>query len=617
MPRVFIVSGTSAAVPADCEIADAETIGGGGGGAGNDSPVRAGCVGGGGGGYSKTLNIPLTPSASISLQVGSGGSGGATTSAGVTGTDTWYNGASLAASSVGAKGGVGGTLYSVSTNAALGGAASSGVGTTKFSGGNSGNNTASGGFSGTGGGGAAGPNGAGANGGSTSDYGGSGGGGNGGGGNGVNATSGAGDASNGGTAVDTTAGGIGGTHASPGNPGTAGSHGSGGGGGGKGDNATNGGVGGVGGNGLEWDAIYGSGGGGGGGGTRQTSPADAGAGGNGGLYGGGGGGGGGGNLGGAGGNGAQGLIVLTYVSNKELNAGPRRKPTGVPAIDWRHPLARGLMFYGFDPGYGEIINLVAGHPVRHNVSKPPIGTSKYGAGFVHVGAAGDNTTGFGINIDIDANRDIVNASDLKNLGTNLAFSYACGFVQTADSNGLIFGRVSSAMESSPFINWVIQAGSGLVVNVGLNNNGTSQYLTSYPISLNWYTTAVVSVLNTSSGAGTASFYVNGAAADSASTSLTATNPSTDAESQIMFGACWHTDTGKSFNGWSGFVFYGAVWNRTLSQDEAAWLHRDPYAFLIFPQRVKTLAPLFVPPAANIVSKKQIVSKVAVNRASYW
>jgi hypothetical protein len=130
--QIFIVSGTSWTVPTDWNSANntVETIGAGGGGqTANGSYAGSG---GGGGAYSKITNLSLTAGSSITIQVGTGGS------AGIAGGDTWFNGASLAASSVGAKGGGGGGDGS----GGAGGAASSGVGTTKYNGGNGGTDTA-------------------------------------------------------------------------------------------------------------------------------------------------------------------------------------------------------------------------------------------------------------------------------------------------------------------------------------------------------------------------------------------------------------------------------------------------------------------------------------------
>ena len=235
---VYLTSGTTWTVPSDWNNAlnTIETIGAGGAGA---------VSGGGGGAYSKISNLTLSPG-SVTYQVGVGG-----TSNGATGTDTWFNGASLAASSVGAKGGGGGISGAGSVAGGAGGLASSGIGTTKYSGGNGG--VASGASSqGSGGGGAAGLNGAG----------------------GVGVAAGSGGA---GGQGDNGHGGAGGTGGSTGANG---------------------------GNGTEYDASHGSGGGGGGININGTA-------GTGGLYGGGGGGIG--DTSSNQGNGANGLIRITYV----------------------------------------------------------------------------------------------------------------------------------------------------------------------------------------------------------------------------------------------------------------------------------------------------------------
>jgi len=280
---VFLTSGTSWAVPGDWNSGNntVEVIGGGGRGS-TGVGCGTGPKGGGGGGYSRKTNVTLTPGASISYAVGSGGAAGS-----VNGGDSYLcssssNCASISGTAVvvGAKGGLGGA------NGGTGGSAGGGVGATRHSGGAGGLTYDCGG---AGGGGAAGPNGNGGAGGRSDWDGGGGGGGNGGGtaGNDNNAINGG----NGGNNSLGSGGGAGGVAGA----GTAGTNGGGGGGGQIGF------VGGNGGNGVEW-TTHGSGGGGGGSGTSLAGRV-------GGLYGGGG------SVGAdaaAGGNGAQGLIVITY-----------------------------------------------------------------------------------------------------------------------------------------------------------------------------------------------------------------------------------------------------------------------------------------------------------------
>src|SRR5882762_4683439 len=100
---IFLTAGTTSwPVPGDWNNSSnsIETIGGGGGGQTNTANT-AHNVGGGGGAYSKITNLSLSPG-TITVAIGTGGA------AGVDGGDTYFNGASLGASSVGSKGGTNG-----------------------------------------------------------------------------------------------------------------------------------------------------------------------------------------------------------------------------------------------------------------------------------------------------------------------------------------------------------------------------------------------------------------------------------------------------------------------------------------------------------------------------
>jgi hypothetical protein len=253
MPRVFINSGTSYTLPADFNPGDNTVECYGSGGSANSS----GTNGGGGGAYSKVTNINVGAGATVNIHIGSSGA-----------TDTWFNATSVANAvsngttiSCAAKGGSGAT----------GGAAASGCGTVKFSGGNGG---AGGTSDGGGGGGCGGPNGDGKAGGSGGNFSG------GGGGGANNGTAGGSDPNN------ASSGGAGGKNrlgAGGGAAGTStsnnGGNGSGGGGGGSGFSSGAGGLG-------SYDDVYsagsgygprggnggGSGSGGSGGGTGSSNP---------------------------------------------------------------------------------------------------------------------------------------------------------------------------------------------------------------------------------------------------------------------------------------------------------------------------------------------------------
>ena len=131
------------AVPADWNngVNTIEVIAAGGsGGAGADSSAAA--SGGGAGAYSKGINTTLTPGGTATFRLTAGGVAVVDNSGvpinGNAGGDAWYNGTSLAGSSVGAKGG-GAGLVSPSTSGGAGGSSGSGIGnSTKTSGGSGG-----------------------------------------------------------------------------------------------------------------------------------------------------------------------------------------------------------------------------------------------------------------------------------------------------------------------------------------------------------------------------------------------------------------------------------------------------------------------------------------------
>ena len=143
--QVFLTSTTTSSwtVPANWNSSNntIEVIGAGGG------SQYIGSDGGGGGAYSKISNLTLTPGASVSYQVGDGTVTATTSSS----RDTWFSSTATVLAKGGTKGG--------KSSPGSGGASTSGVGTLKYSGGNGGNYTSSGVYTGGGGGGAAGPNG--------------------------------------------------------------------------------------------------------------------------------------------------------------------------------------------------------------------------------------------------------------------------------------------------------------------------------------------------------------------------------------------------------------------------------------------------------------------------
>jgi len=167
MPRtVIFLTATGAGswtVPSDWNSANnfIDTIGGGASG-GAQNVAAGSATGGGGGAWSRKNNLALAPGASINFSIGTGGApaSGISTNNGSPGGDTWFNGLTFGAASVGARGGSAGAAGTGSGAIAggAGGAAASGIGDSTNSGGAGGTITTGEG-SATGGGGAAGLNG--------------------------------------------------------------------------------------------------------------------------------------------------------------------------------------------------------------------------------------------------------------------------------------------------------------------------------------------------------------------------------------------------------------------------------------------------------------------------
>ena len=106
--KLFILtSGTSWTVPNDWNSSNNTIECIGAGGSGNATAAASNRCCGGAGGYSKITNLSLTPGNTVTYAIGAGGASVTLNTLGVNGGDTYFNGASLAASSVGAQGGRG------------------------------------------------------------------------------------------------------------------------------------------------------------------------------------------------------------------------------------------------------------------------------------------------------------------------------------------------------------------------------------------------------------------------------------------------------------------------------------------------------------------------------
>jgi hypothetical protein len=235
----------------------------------------------------------------------------------------------------------------------------------------------------------------------------------------------------------------------------------------------------------------------------------------------------------------------------------------LPRIDQNHPMADGLVFYGYDTGAGAIVDLVGGR--------------KQGA----VGVA-DPVTGsvFGSGIQYNADGSKYFASDAALQASYGAISFACGYVQTGTVGAYAsaFMRTANNNASAPFVNWVFNFNPGGAgqnqVNMGVASTGGNSFQ-----SANWVgnINGIYNVLVGTVSGSNWIFWANGQQVDAgAANSYIPVNTN----DSVIFSGGSNAGTVVPF---VGKVFWGAFWKRVLSNTEVNQLYYDPYCFLRFPE----------------------------------
>lgn len=236
------------------------------------------------------------------------------------------------------------------------------------------------------------------------------------------------------------------------------------------------------------------------------------------------------------------------------------KPTGIPRIDWSHPLAAGLVFYGFDTGLGVIVDLVAGRLANAvtGATKAPLGASAWGAGF-----AWNNSDGRYFNSDA--------AIRAATAAPPWTMATACS-PTSLSTNPNTFGRYANNGGTAPFVNWTCPM-TATTVGASLCSGGVDTAIgTVASVSAADTFLSAAIVANSSSVAG---LYVNGQQSGSNTTGLNIQSSNTN--DPIGFSTA--SNAGVKFP-FTGLIFYGAFWSRALSATELLQLHLDPYCFLV-------------------------------------
>lgn len=241
-------------------------------------------------------------------------------------------------------------------------------------------------------------------------------------------------------------------------------------------------------------------------------------------------------------------------------SGKNRPYGSIPRIDWRHPLTRGLIFYGYDTGTGLVVDLVRG--LR---SSPSLGT-----------ISGNTSSPFGSAINYasgNAGIFFPITSEINAIFLNGLYSMACAWYITALPSIAFtcpFGINDAAGNNASAFLW--DSAGNTDMQWAIANVNPALFTAN---SVNTYH----SLLGTNETATSQSVYFDGAL--KTTTALTATfATSICAPCFNMFAA---TAGGANGNGITGKVFYGALWNRRVSPEGAKQMFDDPYCFLIYPE----------------------------------
>lgn len=254
------------------------------------------------------------------------------------------------------------------------------------------------------------------------------------------------------------------------------------------------------------------------------------------------------------------------------------KRAGVPRIDWSHPLARGLLFYGYDTGFGGIVDLVSGRGMKAVGTLPSVGASPNGQGFLW------------------NNSPAAYFSSDSTVQIGGPYTVACAYIQTGTVGAYTrpFGRTALNGGSQPFVNWDFEINDASTgqnkVTFNYDDGGVVTTAATWSGNANnVFTSLLMSAFDAVSK--NINCYAQGALVASHTYFNCSTSNTNDA---ILFSGA---SAAASVSPFIGYVYYGAFWNRPLSAAEALRLHADPYCFLIYPHDL-AFAALAAPAGGN-------------------
>ncbi len=240
--------------------------------------------------------------------------------------------------------------------------------------------------------------------------------------------------------------------------------------------------------------------------------------------------------------------------------GPLQVPTGRLAIDWTHPLAKGLIGCWL-PGNSmqDISGQVAADLVNFSPSASP-----------------RDVTAEGVGVKSAATNSAITQYATTPFKSWTGFSiFWRGYQLGAPAiDGLLLGVSYDDNIDSPYVIVVI-ATNGNNTNWSLQwNNGAGEVVgTNFTPAIP--SNKIYSVGATFNVGGSSKGYQGGVVA--ASDSFGGVSPISSATSRIIIGSWYGIISGRFSNTINNITAY---WNRELSAAEMAWLDRDPYCFVI-------------------------------------
>jgi hypothetical protein len=255
------------------------------------------------------------------------------------------------------------------------------------------------------------------------------------------------------------------------------------------------------------------------------------------------------------------------------------KPGGVPKINWSHPLAANLISYWFDTGQGFYLDLVTKEiSVLGGVSFPPIDASPYGTGFKYISSL---------------RQGMQEPNNFPIQSWVAPFSWAAGFLQlnapSLTTAPTYFG-LADAIGDTPLSFYYSNGGVTLRAYAG-NQAGAGLSMGSAPVN-GTFNVAVAAALDSTTKAA----WLNGISQGTetgVSTSYSGANLKT-LVNQFRTGSGTSEQVGAQ-------VFFGAIWSRSLSAQEALQLYLDPYCFLM-PADMPVVAGLSQAAAAQLMGQ---------------